>query len=275
MKPIDFDAPYAEFAEKWIRENKNKYPTLEDLERHLPEIYVRFLNQPASWLDGQTPGTYFANQADAAALVSLLVDYEAEGIDVPDPLLERISDLGESAVPHLMALAENPAASEPLRVTALNLMIEIATMAPLSLCLSLVDAREKVDAVADVAAEWLESMGHEAVPHILGRIEAAGDEARATYLDLLCNFPGDERIYTYTMAQFMRDTEQRALYASYLGKLGDERAVPTLRKALHFSDIHYLDYIEIRNAIEQLTGEIVDDLRTFDGDPYYEALKSQ
>lgn len=273
MKPIDFDAHYADYAEKWVRENMGKYKTIDEMEARLPEVYLRYLNQPAEWLGGKTPGEYFAQMTDPDALIRLLSDYVAEDVDVPDLLLERISDLGESSVAQLCAMAKDDSQPEPLRVTALNLLIEIGTKQPMELCLNLVDARRVHDDVADVAAELLGALGREAAPAMLERLESASDEAQATYLDLLCNFPGDERIYTYAMNQFLRSADLRALYASYLGKLGDERAVPALRQALTLSDINYLDYIEIRNAIERLTGEELGESRAFDGDPYYESLK--
>lgn len=274
MKPIDFDAHYADYAEKWVRENMGKYPSIDAMEAQLPQVYLRYLNQPADWLDGKTPGEYFAQMTDPEALTQLLGEYEKQGIDVPDLLLERLTDMGEAAVAPLMALAQDRAQPEPLRVTALNLLIEIGTPEPMDLCLQLIDARKAHDDVADVAAELLGALGQMAVPQMLDRLESASDDAQSTYLDLLCNFPGDERIYTYAMSRFLRDADSRALYASYLGKLGDERAVPQLRQALSLSDINYLDYIEIRNAIERLTGEELGETRAFDGDPYYESLKN-
>ncbi len=273
MKPIDFDAHYATYAEKWIRENMGKYKSIDDMEAQLPQVYLRFLNLPAKWLDGLTPGEYFARITDPDELVSMLIDYGIEGVDVPDPLMERIADLGEAAVTPLMKLAGDATQSQPLRCTALNLLIELGTAEPMDLCLALIDGRKIHDDVADTAADLLGALGRAAVPRMLSRLESASDAAQATYLDLLCNFPGDERIYTYTMNQFLRNADSRALFASYLGKLGDERAVPSLKRALSLSDINYLDYIEIRNAIERLTGEALSDARTFDGDPYYESMK--
>ena len=46
-----------------------------------------------------------------------------------------------------------------------------------------------------------------------------------------------------------------------------------LEEALDWQGINYLDYIEIRNSLEQL-GKEVDHIRTFEGDKYYESLKN-
>ena len=90
---------------------------------------------------------------------------------------------------------------------------------------------------------------------------------------MLCNFPGDERIYNYAESAFRNRPERRALFASYLAKLGDERAIEILRPALQYVDLGYLDYIEIRNAIEALGGEVEEE-REFFGDPDYESMRS-
>ena len=63
------------------------------------------------------------------------------------------------------------------------------------------------------------------------------------------------------------------MFASFLGKLGDQRAIEPLRQAMSMDDINYLDYLEIANAIEMLGGEAGNRDRDFSGDPYYESLR--
>jgi len=123
-----------------------------------------------------------------------------------------------------------------------------------------------------VAAELLGSAGQKAVLTALSELPSATDDALLTFLDLLCNFPGDERIYTYTARQFTARPDQRIYYASYLSRLNDARGLPLLLGAINDPDIGYLEYIEMRNAIEALGGEAPEE-RTFEGDPYYESLR--
>lgn len=274
MKVIDFDAHYAQYAEKWMRENMDKFKNPEQMERQLPGVYVRWLNERASYLDGLTPGEYFARMSDPDELVALLRAYAGQQVDVPDLLAERIVELGGVSVKPLMALAADADAGVDLRIIALNMLIELNCSDPVEMCLQLVDARAEEDELADAAADLLSARGAEVTGAMLSRLEGASDAARATYLDLLCNFPGDERIYKTCVEQFLRIADKRALYASYLAKLGDARAVEPLRRALGLSDLNYLDYIEIRNAIEALGEEVTGPERSFDGDPYYESLKS-
>lgn len=272
---LDFDANFGAYSEKWMELNKKRFKNIEQMEDAMPDVYMHWLNSPAAFLQGEAPGLYFQKFDNAAELVKWLEAYEDAGVPVPDPLMERIADLGERSVSPLMRAAADAGRDAQVRVTALNLLKEIETDgAPLEMCLAIIDSREADDEVADVAAELLQTLGEECVPPILARINEVTDEARETYLDVLCNFPGDERIFPPLMEAFETHPDKRALYASYLGKLGDPRAMETLRDALTDPELNYLDYLEIRNAVEMLGGTVEID-REFAGDPYYEALKGQ
>ena len=50
-----------------------------------------------------------------------------------------------------------------------------------------------------------------------------------------------------------------SINAEYLGKYGDERALDVLLSTIRRSSLSYLDYKEIKLAIEELGGEIDDD----------------
>ena len=271
MKCIDFDAHFGKYAEKWIAENRSKYKNMDEMEEEMPELYLRWLNAPADWLDGLTPGEYFARYEDPAELVDMIRAYHQQKVAVPDQLLERIVELGEASVEPLMALAQEQK-DRALTLTALNLLIELGSERPMALCLDIIAQTEAQNELSDVASELLSNLGGKAVEPILARMPEAKKSAQEAFLDVLCNFPGDDRIYNYAIEAFNRSFDRRALYASYLGKLGDERAIEPLRAALELSDLNYLDYIEIVNAIEALGGEVTE-TREFNGDPYYESLK--
>ena len=63
--------------------------------------------------------------------------------------------------------------------------------------------------------------------------------------------------------------EKRALFAGYLSRIGDDRALPDLEAAAKEPDVSYLTFIELRNAIESLGGVCPE--REYDDDPEYEA----
>ena len=115
-------------------------------------------------------------------------------------------------------------------------------------------------------------MGEAAVAPILNALKGATETAKDIFADILSNYPGDERIFALLMERFAAGQERRALYASYLAKLGDDRALPALMNAAMDQEVNYLDYIEIVEAIDALGGERPPE-REFAGDPYYESLK--
>lgn len=272
---LDFDANFKAYSEKWIEMNKGKFKTFEEMEDAMPEVYLRWLNSPAAFLEGETPGTYFAKYSSAPELVKWMRLYDEADVPVPDQLLDRIADLGEESVKPLLFTAKKEEYSDAVRIMALNLLKELdAAEAAFPFCLSIIDRRQEQDDLADVAAELITDCGETHKDELLSRLPEVGDAARETYLDILCNCPGDERIYEAVLNEFVNTKDKFALYASFLGKLGDERAIPYLTKALDEIDINYLDYLEIRSAIEGLGGECNHE-REFAGDPYYETLKGQ
>jgi hypothetical protein len=144
---------------------------------------------------------------------------------------------------------------------------------PMDLCIEIIENTDGQNELTDISCELLSGLGDVVVEPLLSRMENASHSTEEAFLDVLCNFPGDERIYTYTVNAFLRRYDRRALYASFLSKLGDARAIEPLRRVILMSDLNYLDYIEIANAIEALGGEVEEEDRKFDGDPYYESLK--
>ena len=123
-----------------------------------------------------------------------------------------------------------------------------------------------------MCAESLETMGYAVVEPILGALDHATQTGRDIFADILSNYPGDDRIFDLLMERFTGSEDRIALFASYLAKFGDDRALPALEKAARDERINYLDFVELSSAIEALGGERPAE-REFSGDPYYESLK--
>lgn len=276
MNCIDFDRQFQRYAADWVKKNSEKYKdNMDVMEDMMPDVYQEFLDKPAVWLDGAAPGAYFAQFDDAGELVAWLCEYMEKGVPVPDVLLERITELGGAAEEALLALLERGDATDEMRMTAVSLLGELESVKPMRRYIAWIAALEPEDGRADLCdlcAEMLTSMGGAVVEPILGALEGATQAARSVFADILSNFPGDERVFALLMERFAHETERRALFASYLAKLGDERALPALVQAAASPDINYLDFVEISSAIEALGGDRPAE-REFAGDPYYESLK--
>ena len=273
MKCINFDRAFERYMAEWIKENSEKYKDdMDVIEDMMPDVYLEFLKKPADFLDGVAPQDYFEQFDNADMLVNWLCDYIAQGVPVPDLLLERVTALGDPAEKSLLALVARDDLPEETQMTAISLLREMESKAPMQRYIDFIASLEEPSDKGDLCAEALMSMGESVVEPILAALSGAGQTGRDIFADVLSNYPGDERIYELMIERFVTRDERRALFASYLAKLGDERAIPMLKEAAQSPDINYLDYVEVVNAIEALGGERPPE-REFAGDPYYESLK--
>ncbi len=271
MKLIDFDAAFQRYVRDWMRENAAKFSNVDEMEAQMPEVYTRFINEPAGWLGGLAPAFYFDQYDDAQLLLRWMVEYISQGVAVPDQLLERITALGEPAVQPLVRLAADDQAAAEARMTAVGLLRELDSVQPMRLYIGWIAAARELDELCENAAESLKNMGRAVVGPCLESMAGASLAAKECFADILCAFPGEEGVFEPLLA-LMDVTKNKALIASLLGKLGDERALPRLEQELDNPEINYLDYIEIANAIRELGGEVLKE-REFAGDPYYESMK--
>ena len=273
MKCINFDRAFERYMAEWIKENSEKYKDdMDVIEDMMPDVYLEFLKKPADFLDGVAPQDYFEQFDNADMLVNWLCDYIAQGVPVPDLLLERVTALGNPAEKSLLALVARDDLPEETQMTAISLLREMESKAPMQRYIDYIASLEEPSDKGDLCAEALMSMGESVVEPILATLSGAGQTGRDIFADVLSNYPGDERIYELMIERFVTRDERRALFASYLAKLGDERAIPMFKEAAQSPDINYLDYVEVVNAIEALGGERPPE-REFSGDPYYESLR--
>jgi len=273
MKCIDFDKQFSDFTTRWVRENAGKYKNVEEMEAHFPDVYSNWLVTPADWLGNKSPALYFAQYDDAKLLVKWMRDYFKQGVSVPDLLLDRISELADAAPRELLILLRKPERDEDeAKLCAIGLMSELESDLAFDLYIDWIARGETDDDLAERAADAMAEKADAFKERLLAAYEGATEAGRLRILDILSYMRDDERIYSLLAGRFEAG-ERRALFASYLLKYGDERALPLLKRALNNPDVGYLDYIEIRNAVEGL-GDAVETGRDFAGDPDYEALRN-
>ncbi len=275
MKCINFDEQFQRFAAEWMKKNAAKYGNnIDRMEARMPEVYLAWLNRPAQWLDGDAPGTFFAKFDDPAQLVEWMLSYHREGVPVPDPLLERLTTLGNRAEKALLTLLTLESAPQEARLTAISLLTELESQLPLALYIDWIATSESDDERADMAAEALSAMGAGIRDKLYDALPAASANGRLLLVDILAGMPGDPRLLPAAIRLFHECPDQRALIASLLGKIGDEAALPILYAALKEEGLPYLDFREISDAIEALGGETPSPM-DFSGDPAYEWMKRQ
>ena len=271
MKIIDFDKKFFEFARKWVL----AHPGLNEdqIESSYNEMMGEWIAAPADWLDGAAPADYFNRFENADELVQLMKGYSEAKINLPEPLYSRIVEKGEACAPLLKDILADASQGEALRAEAMGMLRDIGTGIADALLEDLVCNACAQNELSEMAAEVLSGRGRETASRLLDRYEVCSDYAQMLILDICCNFPGDERLFQHLIYRLKNDHDRRALWASCLGKLGDERAVQPMQELLGLFDLRYLDYIELRAAVEELGGDAGEE-RSFYGDPDFEALRN-
>lgn len=271
MKIIDFDARFFEFARKWVAAHPGL--TEQQVENSYNSMMEEWINTPADWLEGASPASYFDRYADAAELIVLMQGYFDEKVNLPEPLYARIVEMGATCAPLLRELVADTSQSEELRAEAMGMLRDIGDRDADALLIGMVVGAQEQDELSDLAADILSGRDAETAKKLLDAYPNAPEHAQTLILDVCCNFPGDARICDYLLRRLRNRPEQRALNASLLAKLGDNRALEPLKEMLNLFDLRYLDYIELRDAVEALGGDAGED-RSFYGDPDFEALRN-
>lgn len=273
MNCINFDQKFEQYMTVWVKNNSEKYKdNMDVIEGMMPDIYMEFLARPATWLGGKAPQSYFEQYDDPAYLVEWMCAYEKQKVPVPDLLLDRISEMGGRAEAPLLTLLNAKKVPDGAHMTAVSLLREIESTAPMQMYIDRIAALQAPDEKGDMYAESLLAMGVAAVEPMLAALPECSETGRDIFADILSNYPGDDRIFDLLMERFAKCDDRTALFASYLAKYGDDRALPALEKAARDEHINYLDFVELSSAIEALGGDRPAE-REFSGDPYYESLR--
>ena len=273
MRCINFDKEFQRYLADWMKAHAKEYKNYDAMEDAMPQVYEQFLDTPVNWLAGAKPGEYFLQYDNPRQLVNWMEDYLKQRIPVPDMLMNRISELGAASEEALMALLEKERAPREAVMAAVTLLREIESEAPLARYVGWQAVRgEAEDELADNALESLASMGESAVAAMRAALPGATPAGQEALLTLLSKFPGNEQVFSTALALFKSRRDRVAVLADCLAKLGDERALPALKALAASEETPYLDYIELRSAIEALGGDAPE--REFDEkDPAYEAMR--
>ena len=270
-RPIDLEHLFHHY----VADHLHKAGKLdEDAAGEMAEkLYAEWADAPCAALDGCSPRAWFARQDTPEALVEVLTAYARADMEPPELLLDRFFDVGAVCAAPLEALARDGGESAALRAQALDLLNGLDEARAVRVATDAVLAAQESDAFCELAAEILAGrVDADIADRLLDGYDAAPDFARTLILEALCNFPGDARVYERMLEMLKNRPEQRADAARLLGRYGDARAIEPLKALLDLTDIGYYEYMEVRNAVEALGGEVENE-REFYGDPDYEYLR--
>ncbi len=121
------------------------------------------------------------------------------------------------------------------------------------------------------AYEYLLEDCEEIVEDMIERMYSVSGDTSSMLMEVLAEYKGNKAIFMGLVSSLYKG-EDVALFARLIGKYGDEQGVEVLKIFLDEYEPNYNEYMEIRNAIEELGGDI-DEKQDFSDDPFYRFLK--
>ncbi len=267
MKFENLEKLFQNYVKGLVKKNPDKYSDPSALEDDLGKMNEEFENTVFWELDGNTPADYVRQLCDEKELFNY-VDYCLENnIEVPDIVCDAVVRV-ENAVEYLNGLIyeKNPDAN---RLAAI-LMSTIGTPVVEDLFIKMLMNAETPDDVITVIYEFLSEGKPRVADKILEVINETPAPQQGVMVEILSNFKGRKDIF-YWLITMLQRAEDVPLYAGLLGSYGDVAAIDILKSFAAENDINYMEYVEIRNAVEELGGDM-DVEKDFADDPYYKYM---
>ena len=261
MKLYDFDGMFDEKLSEYLKKNADKYKESE-WEEVIPRMYARFGDTVIKSL-GMSPNQYFAKMSDSE-LVACLKAHLKQGIGVSEYLCNAIESRNNPQM--LLPLLRG---SEDEIAYALNLLGACQDALPEYMRLLTQSESEDVrNTCVDSVKEYADDVKAQALEYYKKGVQ------KGYMLEILsrCVIHDDE-IFDILIKEFRTDADNLPMLASYLAAYGDERALPYLLNKIDEEGISYIEYQELKYAIESLGGTY-DKPRDFSSDPYYQMVKA-
>lgn len=262
-KLIDFDGIFDNKLTEYMEENAGKY-TERQWESLIPKLYKNF-GDTFLKIAGNTPNGYYSEMSDEE-LIETLAAHIREDVPISDFLCreierrdcpEQLKSLLLEGDERIVTLAVNLAGDNPKAFDAYFALL-----------------RKEIDAeVKDAVVEQLKSRADVAKALALQYYEEGIE--RQFMLEILSRCKErEDRIFEILLREYRASGENLPIYASFLASYGDERALPELMKDIDREDINFLEFQELKYAIEALGGEYTRE-RDFSGDPYFREIAAQ
>lgn len=267
MKFENLDKLFELYVQEAVRKNKEKYSSHEALEDDLGMLFNRFENVRIKTLDGKTPKEYAAELREDGEIFDYVSKCLENNIEVTDTICDEVVR-AEGATEYLNGLLyEN---NKDAKLLAALLLKEIDDEEVEDIFISVLTNDEMPDEVKTVAFEYL-SDGDDCVPEkILEIINSVPEKNQGILVEVLSNFKGRKDVF-YWLVTMLQRAEDVPTYAGLLGRYGDTAAIDILKSFASEVDINYVVFVEIRNAVEELGGEMTEE-KDFSDDPYYKYI---
>ncbi|MBQ3754827.1 MAG: hypothetical protein II867_01530 [Clostridia bacterium] len=119
--------------------------------------------------------------------------------------------------------------------------------------------------------EYLQEDCEAILNEMIEKMYAYEGETGKMLMEILANYKGNKAIFM-GLVSYLYKGEDVALFAKLIGSYGDEQGIEVLKTFCEEYEPNYNEFMEIRNAVEELGGDF--NLKEdFDDDPLYRFLK--
>ena len=260
MKLYDFDGMFDEKLSAYVAKNAGKYSESE-WEDVIPKMYARFGDTTIKSL-GKSPNQYYA-EMDDETLVALLRAHLKQNVAVSEFLRKAIEKRNASAL--LIPLLSG---TEEEVFYAINLLGACKEALPEYMrLLTTSDNGDIKNTCVDCVKQYADEVKEQALELYKKGVE------REYMLEILSRTViRDDEVFEILIKEFRADADNVPMRAGYLASYGDERALPYLLDKIDGDGISYIEYQELKYAIESLGGSYEKE-RDFSSDPYYQVIK--
>ena len=250
MKPIDFDTLFDNYVNEYLSDVLGKIKP-EEIEKQIPVKYIEWYTTPCDELDGLTPKSFIEGIRKKGEFSKYLKSYVDADMDISSIIAESCN---HEDIPALVEIVLNyPEYACP----AIAIIKDIKSTEADKVVLDIILNPESESALVDICVEMLADGTHpEIVDEILKVIDDMDDLTQRNLVDILYRYPGNSRIYDWIVKLWRREIELKHIYCSYLGSYGNPDAIELLLDYADNAIMDYYEFIELRNAVERLGGEM-------------------
>ena len=262
-KLYDFDKLFDEKLAAYLSQKGNRY-TEEEWEDIIPRLYQKFGDTVIKSI-GTTPVRYYA-EMDEDVLIGVLMRHLKEKVPVSDFLTKALEKKGCSQ--RILPLLESE--DEDVVLYAIGFLgdDERAFSGYLSILASVSSTDAEKERAFDVLESHADAVKKQALAYYYE------DTSRDVMLELLSKIrQKDDIVYQVILDEFLMHLEDIPKYAELLASYGDARAIPVLLEQIKRDDVTFVEFRELKYAIEALGGEYGEE-RDFSSDPNYQRIRA-
>lgn len=267
MQYFDLEELFMKSVREKVLSDKEKYSNVKVIEKELMGMYLDWVQHSNEELDGFTPIEYVKIVDKSGNLfdyIEYMLNTEREVSDIVTDALVKRDDAIELVKKLLQSNDRNT-----LKY-AFTVMFELDNSLVTDLCIDLIrskdDNQEKIGACYEMLAED----NDEAVEKILSIMYEVDEDTQFIFADILSNYKNNENIFMWLVTMLYRGKDLCEV-AQMLGRYGDNKAVNMINSFVLDKDLNYMEFIELRNAVERLGGEFEYE-KDFSEDEYYKKI---